>query len=169
MKKRPPTKKKQKTQHRPQYDETVMFDWLAETIDNILTEYLTASFNIHSEFNIHHKERLVHLNESHEGRYCRDFSVAYKLTSFNLLLLATADHLLVSVKVGAKSSDVPFHITTKTAQVLTWLKLFFQPSSNKLHPKLLPSSWYGSFLECRVLYLRKKSTKNQTVSSSSPP
>lgn len=43
------------TLYHPQNDGTVMFDRIAETIDNIFTEYQLASFHICGGFYIHYK------------------------------------------------------------------------------------------------------------------
>lgn len=65
----------------PQNEETVIFSDISEKIDNILTQFPSASFHNCGDFNIHHKEWIVHSNKTDfEGRYCRDYSIAYELT-----------------------------------------------------------------------------------------
>lgn len=115
-----------------------MFDKIAEKID-VLSDHTLAIIPICGGFNLHHKKWLVNSNKADkEGRYSREISIAYKLiqivkpsripktrhctniflTSCSekcsakvLPLLGTADHSLVSVKIGAKSKVSPFHRT----------------------------------------------------------
>lgn len=50
-------------------------------IDDITSHNLLASIHICGDFNIHHKEWLVHSNiTEEEWKYCHDFSIAYELT-----------------------------------------------------------------------------------------
>lgn len=44
------------TLYRPQIDEIVMFGKLTETIDSILSEYLSVRIPIFGDFNTHRKE-----------------------------------------------------------------------------------------------------------------
>lgn len=68
------------TLHWPQDVGTVMFDCVAETIA-VLTGYLSASFHMCGKFNVHYRDYLVDSNKADdEGRYCRDFTVAFELT-----------------------------------------------------------------------------------------
>lgn len=54
------------TLYRPQDDGIVMFDRISETINNIIPGYLSVSFHICGNFNICHKEWLVHANKTDE-------------------------------------------------------------------------------------------------------
>lgn len=58
-----------------------MFDTIVEKTDDIPSDRPSASIHICDDFNIHHKELLVHsVRTNKEGRYCQDFSIAYDLT-----------------------------------------------------------------------------------------
>lgn len=50
------------TDCRPRNDVIVVFDKIAEKTDDILSNYPLANFSICTEFNIHHREGLFHLN-----------------------------------------------------------------------------------------------------------
>lgn len=55
-----------------------MIEYLRRLIIFSLT---STRFHIFGGFNIYHKEWLVHSNKTNaEGKYCRDFSIAYELT-----------------------------------------------------------------------------------------
>lgn len=65
----------------PHSDGVVMFDKMAEKIDVILSDYLSASIHVCGNFNVYHEEWLVRSNKTdEEGRYWYDFSITYKLT-----------------------------------------------------------------------------------------
>lgn len=59
----------------------MMFDWTAEKVnDVILADHSSDSIPIHGNFNVHHKEQLLHSNKSEEqDKYYHAFSIAYKL------------------------------------------------------------------------------------------
>jgi len=54
---------------------------IASQIDKIQVDYPSADIHICGDFNVHHKEWLVHSNKTDsEGRHCHAFSVACELT-----------------------------------------------------------------------------------------
>lgn len=53
---------------------TVIFDRISEKIDSILAQFFSATVHICGNFNIGHKEWLVHSNKTDEGKYCRDLN-----------------------------------------------------------------------------------------------
>lgn len=59
-----------------------MFDRIAENINDILSDQPSVSIQICRDFNIHHKEWFVHSDilTDEQGKYWRDFSIAYGLT-----------------------------------------------------------------------------------------
>lgn len=64
------------TIYHSQSDGALMFDWkLFFPFD-----HLSSSIHICGDFNFHYEMYLVHLSKSNEGKYCHDFSIAYKLT-----------------------------------------------------------------------------------------
>lgn len=108
----------------PQYEGSVIFNWTSEMIDNIFTKFPLTSVHICSDFNIHHKDWLVHSNKTgKEGRYYGDFSIAYELTQiieeltpvpnvmwqqanlFNLFLTYCTDECLAKVLPTIGTSD----------------------------------------------------------------
>ena len=71
------------TLYRPQHDTdgNVLFDQIAEKVDQILTECPSANIHICGDFNVHHKDWLTHSNTTDTaGRHCHDFAMAYGLT-----------------------------------------------------------------------------------------
>lgn len=81
------------TLYNPQDNGTVMFDRITNMIDNIFTEYTSARFHISGDFNILHKEWLVHSNKTdEESRYCRDFFITYGLTQIIEELTHALEH-----------------------------------------------------------------------------
>ena len=69
------------TLYRPQTDGVGIFDSIAGKIDSIMSVHPTASIHICGDYNIHHKEWLIHSNKTTaEGRHCHDFALAYDLT-----------------------------------------------------------------------------------------
>ena len=71
------------TLYRPQNDADgkVLLDQIAEKVDLILTECPSANIHICGDFNVHHKEWLIHSNTTDEaGWQCHDFAMAYGLT-----------------------------------------------------------------------------------------
>lgn len=54
-----------------------IFYQISERIDKILIESFSVSFHISADFIIHHKEWVLHAIKTDEGRYCRNFPVAY--------------------------------------------------------------------------------------------
>ena len=67
--------------YRPQDDGCQVFESIASQIDKIQLDYPSANIHVCGDFNVHHKEWLVHSNKTDpEGRHCHDFSVAYELT-----------------------------------------------------------------------------------------
>ena len=69
------------TLYRPQTDGVAIFDSIAENIDSVLVDHPSASIHLCGDFNIHHKEWLIHSNcTDEEGRYCHSFAIAYDLT-----------------------------------------------------------------------------------------
>ena len=58
-----------------------MFDRIAEMIDLILKDNPNANFHLCGDFNVHHKQWLIHSNKTDkEGSHLYDFSIAYNLT-----------------------------------------------------------------------------------------
>ena len=71
------------TLYRPQNDADgdVLMDQIAEKVDLILTECPSANIHICGDFNVHHKEWLIHSNTTDApGRQCHDFAMAFGLT-----------------------------------------------------------------------------------------
>ena len=69
------------TLYRPQNDGVSIFESISEKIDTILLSQPSASIHICGDFNIHHKEWLIHSNTTDfEGRYCHNFALAYELS-----------------------------------------------------------------------------------------
>lgn len=64
-----------------QGDGIVMFDWIADKINFILSDHLSASIHICGDFSIHYREWLVHSSKTDEEiKYCYDLSITYLLT-----------------------------------------------------------------------------------------
>lgn len=88
--------------YRLQDKETVIFDRIREKIGNILTQFPSVSLHICSDLNIHHKAGIVNFNKTDvEGRYYRDFSVAYELT----MIIGEATCVLDATRDQAKPLD----------------------------------------------------------------
>lgn len=65
----------------------VLFDRISEQIDNILSDYPSATIHICVDFHIHHNEWLVHSNITYEeGKYWHDFTITYELTQIMHML-----------------------------------------------------------------------------------
>ena len=92
------------TLYRPLTDGVGIFDSIAGKIDSIMSVHPTASIHICGDYNIHHKDWLIHSNKTTaEGRHCHDFALAYDLTQI---------------------VDKPTHIPDQPGQISNFLNLF---------------------------------------------
>ena len=71
------------TLYRPQNDTDgdILLDQIAEQVDLILTKFPSANIHICGDFNVHHKDWLIHSNHTDApGRQCFEFAAASGLT-----------------------------------------------------------------------------------------